>query len=365
MRLSPTKRNMQQGGWVWSSGVWHGKTWNWPQLWAGRVWRSSDNTRFPKSKYFSTVSYKQYTKISVWCPCIFSADEIDYSYRYSLMCILDNYDDMTVISRRTIKLLSCKQLVRTRTNYVPQDMLFGLQRDCRWAQWWLPTRDATNSRGSLWCIESHIARNLGSSSSWTWANSSWHIFTFGCSILLFKRSRSANCNCFTLLPASATTTTGLDGVSASIVPLKAVKIQTATMRSIGIRLRGQSTNPPEMGARIWAFGATPAIAPVAPSASSGWKLVMKVGSQTDKLGFSSALWTNHELLNQNSPIQDSTDAKYRMQPVWTRPSRKIRMGIRSPKSNCDTANCYPGIEFDVPWGQASQSKVGTLWSTED
>ena len=126
---------------------------------------------------------------------------------------------MTVISRRITKLLSCKQLVGTRTNYVPQDMLFGLQRDCRWAQWWLPTIDATNSRGSLWCIESHIARNLGSSSSWAWANSSWHIFTFGCSILLFKRSRSGNCNCFTLLPASATTATGLDGVSASIVPL--------------------------------------------------------------------------------------------------------------------------------------------------
>ena len=183
-----------------------------------------------------------------------------------------------------------------------------------------------------------LQRNLGSSFSWTSANSSWSIFTFGCSILLFKRCRSGNCNCFTFLPASATTTTGLDGVSASIVPLKAVKIQTATMRmplldSIGIRLRGQSTNPPEMGAGwteyfatgkgtcnsksktyksvwIWAFGATPAIAPVAPSASSGWKLVMKVGSQTDKLGFSSALWTNHELLNQNSPIQDSTDAKY-------------------------------------------------------
>ena len=48
-------------------------------------------------------------------------------------------------------------------------------------------------------IESPIARNLGSSSSWTWANSSWHIFTFICSILLFTRSRDvAMAQLFTL-----------------------------------------------------------------------------------------------------------------------------------------------------------------------
>ena len=125
--------------------------------------------------------------------------------------------------------------------------------------------------------------------------------------------------------------------------------------SIGIGLRGQSTNPPEMGAGwteyfasgkgtcshnsktyksvwIWAFDATP-VAPVAPSAS-GWKLVMKVGSQTDKLGFSSPLWTNGELLNQNSPIQDSTDAKYAA--YLDAPFKEIRMCIGSPESNCVT-----------------------------
>ena len=39
------------------------------------------------------------------------------------------------------------------------------------------------------------------------------------------------------------------------------------------------------------------------AAKRPWNLVMKIGSQTDKLGFSSALWTNGDLPNQNSPIQ--------------------------------------------------------------
>ena len=58
------------------------------------------------------------------------------------------------------------------------------------------------------------------------------------------------------------------------------------------------------------------------AAKRPWNLVMKIGSQTDKLGFSSALWTNGDLPNQNSPIQDSTDAKC--------------MCIGCPESNCVT-----------------------------
>jgi len=77
--------------------------------------------------------------------------------------------------------------------------------------------------------------------------------------------------------------------------------------------------------------AAPCIDPVG---KARWQLVMKVGTQTDKLGFSSALWTNDQLLNQNSPMQDSTDAKYAA--YLNVPFKEIRMCIGSPESNCVT-----------------------------
>jgi len=71
-----------------------------------------------------------------------------------------------------------------------------------------------------------------------------------------------------------------------------------------------------------------------PAGKARWQLVMKVGTQTDKLGFSSALWTNDQLLNENSPMQDSTDAKYAA--YLNVPFKEIRMCIGSPESNCVT-----------------------------
>ena len=115
--------------------------------------------------------------------------------------------------------------------------------------------------------------------------------------------------------------------------------------SIGIGLRGQSTSPPEMGAgwteyfasgkgtcnhnsktykSVWMW-----VLPV-----SQWKLAMKVGSKTDKLGYSSPLWTNTELLNQASPMQEEADAKYA--EYLSVPFKEIRMCVGSPTSNCVT-----------------------------
>ena len=65
-----------------------------------------------------------------------------------------------------------------------------------------------------------------------------------------------------------------------------------------------------------------------------WKLAMKVGSKTDKLGFSSPLWTNTDVLNEASPMQEEVDAKYA--EYLSVPFKEIRMCVGSPTSNCVT-----------------------------
>ena len=62
-----------------------------------------------------------------------------------------------------------------------------------------------------------------------------------------------------------------------------------------------------------------------------WKLALKTG-KTTKFGYASALWTDSNLFNQNSPATTEEDAKY--QEFNTVPFRKIRMCVGSPDSNC-------------------------------
>ena len=62
-----------------------------------------------------------------------------------------------------------------------------------------------------------------------------------------------------------------------------------------------------------------------------WKLVLKVG-KTAKLGFSSPLWTNMELLNEASATDTEEDAKY--SAFNTEPFERIRMCVGSPETNC-------------------------------
>ena len=62
-----------------------------------------------------------------------------------------------------------------------------------------------------------------------------------------------------------------------------------------------------------------------------WKLALKTG-KTTKFGYESALWTDSNLFNQNSPAITEEDAKYR--EFNTVPFKKIRMCVGSPESNC-------------------------------
>ena len=62
-----------------------------------------------------------------------------------------------------------------------------------------------------------------------------------------------------------------------------------------------------------------------------WKLVLKVG-KTSKLGFSSPLWTNSELLNKDSAEDKAEDAKY--DAFNAVPFKKIRMCVDEPRENC-------------------------------
>ncbi|CAE7767763.1 rihA [Symbiodinium sp. CCMP2592] len=62
-----------------------------------------------------------------------------------------------------------------------------------------------------------------------------------------------------------------------------------------------------------------------------WKLVLKAG-KTSKLGFSSPLWTNSDLLNKDSAEDKAEDAKY--DAFNTVPFKKIRMCVDEPKENC-------------------------------
>mmetsp|Transcript_102201 Transcript_102201/g.243712 ORF Transcript_102201/g.243712 Transcript_102201/m.243712 type:complete len:298 (-) Transcript_102201:74-967(-) len=66
-------------------------------------------------------------------------------------------------------------------------------------------------------------------------------------------------------------------------------------------------------------------------AEENWKLVLKAG-KTSKLGFSSPLWTNSDLLNKDSAEDKAEDAKY--EAFNTVPFKKIRMCVDEPKDNC-------------------------------
>mmetsp|Transcript_1054 Transcript_1054/g.2448 ORF Transcript_1054/g.2448 Transcript_1054/m.2448 type:complete len:290 (+) Transcript_1054:37-906(+) len=67
------------------------------------------------------------------------------------------------------------------------------------------------------------------------------------------------------------------------------------------------------------------------STEENWKLVLKVG-KTSKLGFSSPLWTNSELLNKDSAEDKAEDAKY--DAFNAVPFKKIRMCVDEPRENC-------------------------------
>ena len=62
-----------------------------------------------------------------------------------------------------------------------------------------------------------------------------------------------------------------------------------------------------------------------------WQLALKVG-KTATLGFSNALWTNSDLLNEASAVPSEEDAKY--SAFNTEPFKRLRMCIGSPESNC-------------------------------
>ena len=74
---------------------------------------------------------------------------------------------------------------------------------------------------------------------------------------------------------------------------------------------------------------------------TNWTLVLKIGSQSDTLGFSSGLWTNTELLNTDSPVEEQADAKY--DSYLSEPFTTIRMCVGSPTGACVTHNFRQGF----------------------
>ncbi|CAE6968500.1 rihA [Symbiodinium natans] len=109
--------------------------------------------------------------------------------------------------------------------------------------------------------------------------------------------------------------------------------------AIGIGLAGQRTST-EVGAGWTAYFASGSCSPTSTtfkpvwlwvSSLANWKLVLKVG-KTAKLGFSSPLWTNTELLNEASSPDTEEDAKY--SDFNTEPFERIRMCVGKPETNC-------------------------------
>jgi len=134
--------------------------------------------------------------------------------------------------------------------------------------------------------------------------------------------------------------------------------------SIGIGLKGQST-PNEMGAgwtnyfasgpgtcsansmtykNVWLSVKSESQIPI-PTTVNQWTLVMKVAADS-VLGFSSPLWTNNALLNEDSPIDQAENAKY--QAFNEQSFKDIRVCVGASSENCFE------YSFQSDWASATE-----------
>jgi hypothetical protein len=90
-----------------------------------------------------------------------------------------------------------------------------------------------------------------------------------------------------------------------------------------------ASSPLVVHSAVTAVAANGAVAEV--NETSRWSLAMKV-SDGSILGFSSEYWTNWQLLNEQSPVEEPTNAKY--EEFTNVPFKRMRMCIGSPHRNC-------------------------------
>uniref|UniRef100_A0A7S4S9K3 Uncharacterized protein n=1 Tax=Alexandrium monilatum TaxID=311494 RepID=A0A7S4S9K3_9DINO len=127
------------------------------------------------------------------------------------------------------------------------------------------------------------------------------------------------------------------------LPIPGAPAKAACAAAVPLPCKGDFLNVRYGGCPAEAAPATCTPCMINGALSSQWVVVLKIG-QDSTLGYSSPLWENDELLNEDSPIDQAGNAKY--STYLNSPFKSIRMCIGSPDSNCVEHT------FDREWGSA-------------